>query len=57
MLPLYRQMAIMKAKAKDYDGAIRWCVRGLEVYGNDALRREDVQDLGQRLAKLNQKAS
>jgi hypothetical protein len=54
MLPLYRQMAIMKAKAKDYDGAVRWCVRGLEVYGNDALRQEDVQDLKQRLAKLRE---
>jgi len=57
MLPLYRQMAIMKAKAKDYDGAVRWCERGLEVYGNDALRQEDVQDLKQRLARLNQKLS
>jgi hypothetical protein len=57
MLPLYHQMAIMKAKAKDYGGAIRWCERGLEAYGNDALRREDVRDLKQRLAKLNQKLS
>jgi hypothetical protein len=57
MLPLYRQMAIMKAKAKDYDGAVRWCERGLEVYANDALRQEDVQDLRQRLTKLGQKPS
>jgi len=57
MLPLYRQMAIMKAKAKDYDGAVRWCIRGLDVYANDALRQEDVRDLKQRLAKLNQKLS
>jgi hypothetical protein len=54
MLPLYRQMAIMKAKAKDYDAAIRWCVRGLDIYANDALREEDVQDLKQRLAKLRE---
>jgi hypothetical protein len=57
MLPLYRQMAIMKVKAKDYQAAVDWCLRGLEVYGNDALRQDGVQDLRQRLAKLNHKLS
>jgi hypothetical protein len=57
MLPLYHQMAIMKTKAKDYAGAVHWCERGLDVYANDALRQEDVRDLKQRLAKLNQKLS
>lgn len=52
VLPLYKQMTIMKTKAKDYQSAKDWCLRGLQAYGSDAIRPEAVEDLKTRLTKL-----
>ncbi len=54
-LPTYRQMVIMKQKAHDFVSATDWAQRGLSMYGSDALRQEDVDDLQNRVAKLQGK--
>jgi len=55
VLATYRQMAIAKEKAKDYRSALDWCRRGLEVYGDSALRPDAVDDLRARTEKLSAK--
>jgi hypothetical protein len=56
LLEIYRQMAIRKQKQKDWQSCLRWCDRGLAVYGDDAAREEAVEDLIKRrnraIAKL-----
>lgn len=54
-LPTYRQAAIMKRKAHDYESALAWCLRGLDVYGEDCLREDAVEDLRKRVEKLRTK--
>lgn len=51
-LPTYKQIAIMKTKSKQYDAAVDWCRRGLEIYEGVALESEGTDDLQSRLAKL-----
>lgn len=57
LLETYRQMAIRKQKQHDWHACVRWCDRGLAVYGDDAAREEAVEDLIKRrnraLAKLD----
>jgi hypothetical protein len=47
-LAVYRQMAIRKSKAHDYEAALWWTERGLAVYGGDAAREDAVEDLIRR---------
>lgn len=47
-LALYRQMAIRKSKAHDYNGAVWWAERGLLVYGDDGAQDAAVEDLIKR---------
>lgn len=54
-IPTYRQMAITKQKAHDYQAALEWAQRGLAMYGSDALRVEVVEDLEKRIAKYEEK--
>lgn len=54
-LPTYRQVAIMKQKAHDFEAAIEWAQRGLALYGDRALRTEDVRDLESRVSKYEAK--
>jgi rubrerythrin len=49
VLETYRQMAIRRQKAKDWQQAIWWVERGLALYGEQAARPESVDDLRKRL--------
>lgn len=55
LLVLYKQMAILKTKAKDEAAALHWARRGLDVYGRNSLRDESVTDLQTRVSKLEAK--
>ncbi|MDT0351104.1 hypothetical protein [Pseudonocardia charpentierae] len=48
VLETYRQMAIRRQKAKDWQQAIWWVERGLALYGEQAARPESVDDLRNR---------
>ncbi len=50
VLSTYRQMAIRRVKQGDPAAAAWWCRRGLKLYGTEALRRDAVDDLRDRLA-------
>lgn len=51
-LPTYKQVAIMKAKAKEIEKALWWVERGLALYGTDCTREDVVEDLRQRAGKF-----
>jgi hypothetical protein len=51
----YRQMAIAKDKAKQFQAAIEWCRRGLAVYEAAPSDPEHVEDLRRRIEKLQVK--
>lgn len=55
VLPTYRQAAIRCQKLHDYQAALTWVERGLEIYGEDANRPDGVEDLQQRSAKFQAK--
>ncbi len=55
LLELYRQAAIRHEKAHDFTHATWWATRGLEVYGDDALRSEDVEDLERRVQRCDRR--
>lgn len=55
MVPMYRQMAIRKEKARSYAEALVWVNRGLSLYGDQCLREDAVVDLNKRVAKLRVK--
>jgi len=55
LLELYRQMAIRQQKLHAYGRALWWAERGLEIYGENAARPEDVEDLRQRAANYRAK--
>jgi rubrerythrin len=55
MLLTYRQMCIRQSKAKQWPEAERWAARGLEVYGDEALREEAIEDLTKRLNQARAK--
>jgi hypothetical protein len=48
VLETYRQMAIRKQKAKNFQQALWWAERGIAIYGNDCPRLEAVEDLQKR---------
>lgn len=54
-IPTYKQVAIMKAKAKDFAAALKWAERGLELYGSEGLREEMVADLRNRAGQYRGK--
>ena len=54
-LPTYKQAAIMKQKAKDYESALWWAERGLELYGVEGARDDVVSDLRQRAVQYRVK--
>lgn len=51
LLDFYRQMAIRQQKAGDFEAALRWTQRGIEVYGDQAGQGEWVEDLQGRAAR------
>lgn len=51
----YKQAAIRWQKNGDYETALRWVTRGLEVYGDQAARPEAVEDLRKRKTKYGKK--
>jgi hypothetical protein len=55
VLETYRQMAIRRQKAKDWQQAIWWVQRGLALYGEQAARPESVDDLRNRLTAYQAK--
>jgi hypothetical protein len=54
-LALYRQIAIRKSKAHDYEAAVWWVERGLSVYGDNAAHEEAVEDLIKRRTQAQAK--
>lgn len=54
-LPTYKQAAIMKQKARDYDAALWWAERGLELYGTEFAREDVVADLRHRAEQCRAK--
>lgn len=54
-LPTYKQAAIMKQKAHDFEGALWWAERGLALYGDDPIRLDYVEDLQKRVGKYRKK--
>jgi HIRAN domain len=50
LIDTYRQAAIRCQKAHDWATMRYWAERGLSVYGDEAARSEDVDDLTKRLA-------
>jgi len=50
ILDTYRQAGVRCQQAKDWQGARRWCERGLALYGDDAAKPEFVDDLRRRHA-------
>lgn len=55
VLPTYRQAAIRWQKQRDFESALIWANRGLEVYGSDANRPEGVEDLRRRAKQYVEK--
>lgn len=50
VLDTYRQSAIRCQKSREWSSMLTWAERGLEIYGNDAVRQEAVDDLRKRQA-------
>lgn len=48
LLEVYKQAAIRHQKAHEWTTALWWTQRGIEVYGNDAINAEVVEDLTRR---------
>jgi len=55
VIPMYKQMAIYKEKAGEYEGAIEWCNRGLATYRNDGIKNQE-EDLRKRITRLETKS-
>ena len=55
LLETYRQATIRHSKAGDFDRALWWAKRGIEVYGVDAHDQAWVADLDKRVAVLQAK--
>lgn len=55
VIDMYRQATIRCAKARRWQEAEEWAKRGVEVYGGDAARPEDVEDLRKRIAHASAK--
>ena len=50
VIEMYRQATIRCEKARLWEAARQWAERGISVYGEDAARREVVEDLHKRVA-------
>jgi hypothetical protein len=57
LLDTYRQMAIRHQKVKNWNAAIWWAKRGLNLYGQQAARPEAVEDLEKHVAAYETKLS
>ncbi len=57
LLEVYKQAAIRHQKAHDWQTALWWAQRGLEVYGTEAINAEVVEDLRGRIEKYTAKLS
>lgn len=57
LLETYRQCCVRQAKAKNYERGLWWAERGLAVYGDDANRPENVEDLRKRAEDFRSKLS
>lgn len=55
VIEMYRQAAIRCQKAKRWEDAREWARRGLDIFGDQAARREAVEDLHKRLAHAESK--
>jgi hypothetical protein len=55
LLNIYRQMAIRQQKKKDWAACVWWAERGIAIYGNDAARSDDVEDLIKRRDRARSK--
>lgn len=55
LLETYRQQAIRQERAKEFERARWWALRGIRLYGEDAGSEAWVQDLEKRVVKLNRK--
>lgn len=51
LLDTYRQMAIRHQKAGDYEQALWWAQRGLDLYGDQAARADWIEDLQSRAGR------
>jgi hypothetical protein len=56
LLDTYRQMAIRQQKTGDYEQALWWTQRGLELYGAEAARADWIEDMQGRAARYWNKA-
>ena len=54
-VPMYRQASIRWQKAQGWQAAREWAERGIEFYGNEAMRSELVEDLRKRAARAQAK--
>jgi hypothetical protein len=50
VVEMYRQAVIRCQKAKQWEAARDWAERGVELYGDQAARPQDVEDLHKRIA-------
>lgn len=55
LLEVYKRSAIRHQKAHDWQTAMWWAQRGLEIYGSDAINAEVTADLEQRISKYTVK--
>ena len=51
LLDTYRQMAIRQQKTGDYEQALWWTQRGLDLYGGQAASADWIEDLQSRAAR------
>jgi hypothetical protein len=52
---MYKQASIRHQKRHDWQSALMWAERGLALYGTEAARPEDVDDLKKRATMLRSK--
>ena len=57
LLETYRQAAIRHQKNRDWQTALLWAERGIAMYGDEASRREWVEDLLKRAKSYRSKIS
>jgi alanine racemase len=51
-LVVHKKSAIRHSKSKDFEKALDWAKKGLEIYGEDAFREEWTLDLQKRVVTL-----
>jgi hypothetical protein len=56
LLDTYRQACIRQAQLKNWEAALRWAERGLDLYGDRALRAEWTEDLAHRAGRCRRTA-